>query len=276
MKKMSFDEKYSRLIDVFERYAEQTLANLLANTPSALRAAILYAFNGGGKRIRPVLFLHFYSKRREIDDEALNFALAIECLHNYTLIHDDLPCMDDDEYRRGNPTVHIKFGETIAVLAGDALLNMCYELLARGASLSKDKTNYAEAVSYFASNVGPNGLIGGQTIDTCIANPDKNDLYYVYKHKTGDLFAACCKCAEMLCGGDGTAAEEFGYALGFLFQASDDALDDDDDFSAKKILPEGEFERVLTQSKQDCLSAAKKTGDDFLISLTNKIAERKN
>jgi geranylgeranyl pyrophosphate synthase len=183
--------------------------------------------------------------------------------------------MDDDEYRRGKPTVHVKFGETTAVLAGDSLLNLSYELLSDGLVKSTHKDAYAKAVARFSSKTGANGLIGGQIIDTCISNKGKEDVFYIYKHKTGDLFAASCECAAILCGDDDKSAEEFGYALGQLFQATDDALDDDN-LSAKKILNEQEFEDLLNKSKEKCISLARKYNDDFLITLVDKIVERKN
>lgn len=187
-----------------------------------------YSLNIGGKRIRPILMLLIYSMYKENWRDILEFSSAIEMIHTYSLIHDDLPCMDDDDLRRGKPTNHKVYGENIAVLAGDTLLNEAMNLMMRF-SLKNGKKALV-AAEMIASAAGPEGMIGGQVVD--IINEGKkiseDELKYMHMNKTGALIKVSIMSGAIL----GEAPEEdirklekFGENLGLAFQIKDDILD---------------------------------------------------
>lgn len=189
--------------------------------------AMKYSLTNGGKRIRPVLVLEFAKACGVSREEALDVACAIEYIHTYSLIHDDLPCMDDDDMRRGKPSCHKEYGEANALLAGDALLTHAFEIIASSNMNSEAKI---KAISLLSQNSGVNGMIGGQVIDLKLESlaPEINDLITTYKLKTGALISAACLLG-CLCA-DATdeqlvAASKFAYSLGVAFQIQDDILD---------------------------------------------------
>ena len=187
-----------------------------------------YSLNIGGKRIRPILMLLTYSMYKENWRDILEFSSAIEMIHTYSLVHDDLPCMDDDDLRRGKPTNHKVYGENIAVLAGDTLLNEAMNLMMRFSLKNGEKS--LVAAEMIASAAGPEGMIGGQVVD--IINEGKkiseDELKYMHMNKTGALFKVSIMSGAIL----GEAPEEdirklekFGENLGLAFQIKDDILD---------------------------------------------------
>lgn len=187
-----------------------------------------YSLNIGGKRIRPILMLLTYNMYKENWREILEFSSAIEMIHTYSLIHDDLPCMDDDDLRRGKPTNHKVYGENIAVLAGDTLLNEAMNIMMKFA-LNNGK-NSLIAAEKIANAAGPEGMIGGQVVD--IINEGKkiseDELKYMHMKKTGALIKVSIVAGALL----GEAPEEdirllekFGENLGLAFQIKDDILD---------------------------------------------------
>ena len=187
-----------------------------------------YSLNIGGKRIRPILMLLTYSMYKENWRDILEFSSAIEMIHTYSLIHDDLPCMDDDDLRRGKPTNHKVYGENIAVLAGDTLLNEAMNLMMRFSLKNGEKS--LVAAEMIASAAGPEGMIGGQVVD--IINEGKkiseDELKYMHMNKTGALIKVSIMSGAIL----GEAPEEdirklekFGENLGLAFQIKDDILD---------------------------------------------------
>ena len=187
-----------------------------------------YSLNIGGKRIRPILMLLTYSMYKEKWRDILEFSSAIEMIHTYSLIHDDLPCMDDDDLRRGKPTNHKVYGENIAVLAGDTLLNEAMNLMIRFSLKNGEKA--LVAAEMIASAAGPEGMIGGQVVD--IINEGKkiseDELKYMHMKKTGALIKVSIMSGAIL----GEASEEdirklekFGENLGLAFQIRDDILD---------------------------------------------------
>lgn len=189
--------------------------------------AMRYSLSNGGKRIRPVLALEFARACGADRNDALDFACAIEYIHTYSLIHDDLPCMDNDDMRRGKPSCHKQFSEDTALLAGDALLTHAFEIVGNS-DLSDDKK--AMAVSLLAQNSGVTGMIGGQVIDLKFekGNPTVNELLSVYKLKTGALISAACLMGCIAAGATAeqlSAASKFAYNLGIAFQIQDDILD---------------------------------------------------
>ncbi len=192
--------------------------------------AMRYSLLAGGKRIRPALLLECYAacggKRPEI---AMPAALAIECIHTYSLIHDDLPCMDDDDLRRGNPTCHKQFDEATAVLAADALQTLAFELLA---SSALDAVVRCKLMCKLATAAGCQGMVGGQMLDMQADNGDEDmDILAVERihlHKTGALLSWCCEAGALLAEADKSqlnACSRYGKAVGLLFQIADDILD---------------------------------------------------
>lgn len=194
---------------------------------SDVAKAMSYSLVNGGKRVRPVLAMEFARMCGGSREDALPFACALEYIHTYSLIHDDLPCMDNDDMRRGKPSCHKKFGEATALLAGDALLTHAFEIVS-GCDLSDDKK--VMAVSLLSQNSGVTGMIGGQVIDLLYedGNPSFKDILTVYKLKTGALISAACLLGCISAGADSkqlAAASKFAYSLGIAFQIQDDILD---------------------------------------------------
>ncbi len=189
--------------------------------------AMRYSLINGGKRLRPILCIEFAKACGSTALDALDFACAVEFVHTYSLIHDDLPCMDDDDFRRGKPSCHKKFGEATALLAGDALLTHAFEIIA-SSTLSAEKK--ANAVLLLSQKAGVDGMIGGQIIDLKYEseNPDLKQLLSVHRLKTGALIAAACLLGCIAAGADDMklkAAYNFAYKLGIAFQIKDDILD---------------------------------------------------
>ncbi|HIY33957.1 MAG TPA: polyprenyl synthetase family protein [Candidatus Eubacterium faecigallinarum] len=189
--------------------------------------AMKYSLINGGKRIRPVLALEFARACGGTRNDCLPLACALEYVHTYSLIHDDLPCMDNDDLRRGKPSCHKQFDEATALLAGDALLTHAFEIISE-AELSDDKK--VIAVSLLAQNSGVSGMIGGQVIDLLFeqGSPNLKELLTVYKLKTGALISAACLLGCISAGADSSqmaAASKFAYSLGIAFQIQDDILD---------------------------------------------------
>lgn len=203
-----------------------------ADDPGRLREAMRYAVLQGGKRMRPVLTIAACQAAGGDTAHALPAACALEMIHAYSLVHDDLPAMDNDLERRGKPTVHVEFGHTNAILVGDALLTDAFEVLARGTE-GVPRANIADAVTIMARCAGINGMVGGQALDL-IAGQDIADLETlerVHALKTGGLYAAAGALGGL---SSPTAApeaatqlERYGLAFGIAFQHADDVLDDD-------------------------------------------------
>lgn len=187
-----------------------------------------YSLNIGGKRVRPILLLLTYYIYKEDYKKVMPMAAAIEMIHTYSLIHDDLPCMDDDDLRRGKPTNHIKFQENIAVLAGDALLNEAMIIMMDYAL--KNKGNCLNAAYEIAIAAGAEGMIGGQVVDIISEGKriSKDELEYMHSKKTGELIKASILAGGILANApesDLKALEEYGKKLGLIFQIKDDILD---------------------------------------------------
>ncbi len=193
--------------------------------PRRLVEAMRYSLLSGGKRIRPVLLLAAFHAYSEDLDAALPFAVAVEMIHTYSLIHDDLPAMDDDDLRRGKPTSHKVFGEAMAILAGDALLSEAFELM------SESPLPYAQkALNTVVKRAGAGGMIAGQTADILLSGEagDQRMVRYIHEHKTADLLTAPLVAGLILSGAPFDSiksAEIYGHNLGLAFQITDDLLD---------------------------------------------------
>lgn len=191
-----------------------------------------YSLLNGGKRIRPFILTEFYTLCGGNDDCAMNFAAALEMIHTYSLIHDDLPCMDNDDIRRGKPSCHKQFGESTALLAGDSLLTEAFNFASK--TIGIDPQKIIKAITVLASASGISGMIGGQIIDL---DGEVNGLsdttrLEMYRLKTGALIKAAAQIGCILAGGDEnmeSAAVRYGENLGIAFQIIDDILDAEGD-----------------------------------------------
>lgn len=201
----------------------------LGNIPEKLLTAMRYSLEAGGKRLRPVLLLAACDAAGGSAAEALPFACALEMIHTYSLIHDDLPAMDNDDLRRGKPTNHKMFGEDVAILAGDGLLSAAMELMLRAACKMNDMRG-VRAAEAIARRAGVTGMVAGQTVDVTEegTTPTLDKVNYIHAHKTADLLTAPMEAGLLLAG----AAEktvragiDYGYHLGMAFQMVDDLLD---------------------------------------------------
>ena len=197
--------------------------------------AMNYSILAGGKRLRPMLLQETYRMFKGTGEVAEPFMAAIEMVHTYSLVHDDLPCMDNDEYRRGKKTTHVVYGEGMAVLAGDGLLNFAFETAVKAFSFAEEKEEFdriAKALSVFGQKAGIYGMIGGQTAD--IEAEDMGDgvteeqLLFIHEHKTAALIQSAMMIGAILAG---ASKEEVGriekcaYNIGIAFQIQDDILD---------------------------------------------------
>ena len=196
------------------------------NEPRSLHAAMRYSVMSGGKRLRPILAYSSYKfcgGQEETAGTSIHLAMAaLEMVHTFSLIHDDLPCMDDDDLRRGRPTCHKKFGEAIAVLAGDALINLAFGLLGQ--------TGSAEAVRLLSEALGTAGMLGGQIADVeAEGKPvSREDVIGIHRKKTGALIRASVHIGAVLAGADKDKLDllvRFGEKAGLAFQIVDDILD---------------------------------------------------
>jgi geranylgeranyl diphosphate synthase type II len=203
----------------------------LDSYPPRLMDAMRYSVFAGGKRLRPILMLAATEAVGGETEAILPAACAIECVHTYSMIHDDLPAMDDDDLRRGKPTNHVVYGEAMAILAGDALLTHAFELLSRAPLVDRFSASILLQVHQcLASASGGFGMIGGQVIDIISAGQevDLATVEYIHRHKTAALIEASVVMGGLL--GGGTAEEvqalrTYGHRIGWAFQIADDILD---------------------------------------------------
>lgn len=190
-----------------------------------------YSMLAGGKRIRPILFLKTYEMVGKADySKVLPFSVAIEMIHTYSLIHDDLPAMDNDDFRRGKLTNHKVFGEDMAILAGDGLLNLAYETMISEAIRSEDRERCMLAIDQIAKASGVRGMIGGQVVDilSSSGHGSLETLEYIHKHKTSRLIEASILSAAILAGASSeelSVLRSYAESLGLMFQIRDDILD---------------------------------------------------
>jgi geranylgeranyl diphosphate synthase type II len=203
--------------------------------PRRLRQAMEYSLTAGGKRIRPVVLLSAGAAVGGDEAELLPFACAVEYVHTYSLVHDDLPAMDDDDYRRGRPSSHKAFGEATAILAGDALLTEAFRVMGESPLADKDPRRALAAIAVLARAAGAEGMVGGQQLDLSAegsrggqAEKEEIDL-----RKTSALLSASARMGGILGSGTGAQVEDlarYGRALGLLFQLTDDILDETGSF----------------------------------------------
>ncbi len=228
---MNFKEELKDRVDHIEAILKEYLPNEEGWQKTVI-AAMNYSVLAGGKRLRPMLMEETYrlfgGKGREIEP----FMAAIEMIHTYSLVHDDLPAMDNDEYRRGRKTTHVVYGEAMAILAGDGLLNYAFETAIKSFTMEGDLEKKARALSVLAQKAGIYGMIGGQTAD--IEAEDLGDqvttehLMFIHAHKTSALIEAAMMTGAILAGAsqeETAQIEKAAYEIGIAFQIQDDILD---------------------------------------------------
>ncbi len=222
--------KVESIIAQKKKTIDSELERMLSQGDSLLFRAMRYAVLDGGKRYRPLLLL---SSGEEFDapiEITLPFACAVELVHNYSLIHDDLPAMDDDDFRRGKPSCHKAFGEDIALLAGDALLTLAFEIMASVPLERGGGAYHARAIAELSRYAGEGGMIGGQLMDITITPETiSEDIFYeLIRKKTGALITVSVRIGAILGGADDSRMEAitaFGENIGLAFQTRDDLLD---------------------------------------------------
>lgn len=227
---VSLPPRFATTADRVERALLADLDAWLTVVPARLAEAIRYALLGPGKRVRPVLLL--WSAElcggAASAEAAMPAAVAIEMLHTYSLVHDDLPAMDDDDLRRGRATCHVAYDEATAILVGDALLTRAFEVIGRS-GLPADRV--VRLIAALGQAAGAGGMIGGQAEDLAHehAGGDLATVDYIHEHKTAALLAVACRMGAIAAGGDAIAEQSFatfGRAVGLAFQIADDLLDE--------------------------------------------------
>lgn len=272
-------EEFKDILKKDKEVIDKKIKEFFHPLENKLDQAVFYAIDGG-KRIRPIVFLET-SKMLRGDDftkDDLDLAISLEMIHAYSLIHDDMPCMDNDDYRRGKETVHKKYGEDMALLAGDYLLNTAYENILDLAC--KDK-KIGKAGAYMAKCAGKDGMIEGQYYD--VFKEESYDLSYVlkvYEGKTGGLFKAALVGAGLSLGEDSSTIEKlerYGKYLGLSFQLQDDLLDgkDQDELNILNVLDEDEAKKYLHKFNQEAKDAVSNFDkNDFHIFLIDYLSTR--
>ncbi|MDH7498155.1 MAG: polyprenyl synthetase family protein [Syntrophomonadaceae bacterium] len=227
---MSFAEELRRRQQLVEEHLPAFLPDP-ETFPPVIHQAMHYALFNGGKRLRPLLLLEAARVAGGDAEQVMPFACAVEMIHSYSLVHDDLPAMDDDDYRRGKPTCHRVFGEANAILAGDALLTQAFAVMTSSALQGRlDPRRALRAMVEIATAAGSTGMIGGQVIDLASEgqHPALEQLQAMHRMKTGALFVACLRSGAILAGAAAAVVDAFtayGDALGLCFQITDDILD---------------------------------------------------
>lgn len=283
-------------IDVIDSSLDKFVPEL-NNPQSEIYKAMRYSLMAGGKRLRPILMLEVAKLFGKDWDDIKEFACAIEMIHTYSLIHDDLPAMDNDDLRRGIPTNHIKFGESTAILAGDALLNKAFETAITANHL--DNSILINAMQELAKSSGTEGMIGGQIVDIASEGKDISidTLKYIHSLKTGAIIRSACVIGAIISGADKEQValiDEYAINLGIAFQIRDDILDvtgtaeelgkpigSDIDLQKSTYVSLCGIEKSIELVKEysdKAKDALKSFGDksDFLIQFTDYLINRNN
>lgn len=223
---MDFSKELNSKIDLINSKLSEYLK---PKYPQIIYEAMGYSVMAGGKRLRPVLLLAACEAAGGNEEDALPFACAMEMIHTYSLIHDDLPGMDNDDFRRGRPTCHKKFDEGMAILAGDGLLTLAFEIMTSEICRKAD-LKYARAAQIIANLCGSGGMLVGQVVDVSSEGKqiDEDTLLYIHNNKTGGLIKAALMAGAVIGGADEEALNSFeqaGSSMGLAFQIKDDILD---------------------------------------------------
>lgn len=295
-------ENNKLLMQAYIEKIEDKLAEFTQDKPEIqgiVSEAMEYSLSAGGKRLRPILMLEFYRMCGGNDlDSILEIACSVELIHTYSLIHDDLPCMDDDDFRRGKPSCHKAFPEDIALLSGDALNTLAFEVISEAAIAGKIPAEKAVMlISVLSKASGKDGMVGGQVIDLQTENEeiDIQTLNLLQSKKTGALIEAACVMGVILSGKFEfiPAAADYAQAVGRAFQIVDDILDvtgtfeelgkpigsDEDQHKNTyvKLLGLERSQQIAKQLTVQALSSLSKfSNNEFLYELTNDLLERRS
>ena len=226
---MNFEIELSRRTDEIEGIIESFLPKEEGFTKDLI-VAVNYSMKAGGKRLRPMLMQAAYQMFGGSGDEVMPFMAAIEMIHTHSLIHDDLPALDNDDLRRGKPTSHVIFGEAVAILSGDALLNYAYETALKSFDSQLDVQKIKRALEILLHKTGIHGMLGGQGVDVMNdGKPVSQDLLdYIYQNKTAALIESSLMIGAVIAGATADeikAMEQLGFYIGMAFQIKDDILD---------------------------------------------------
>lgn len=280
-------KSYKEYIDLIENYLFQTIP-IQSEYQEKLYESMKYSITSGGKRIRPLLSILTYEMFGDDLERVVPYGCAVELIHTYSLIHDDLPCMDNDDFRRGKPTNHKVFGEAMAVLAGDSLLNLAAEILTKEISNYDNIDDIKKGINamkvIFAAS-GSKGMAGGQAIDLLYdeSRYTEDILQSMYKLKTGELIKASILSGAIIGGASAEQYQkllEFAYSLGLVYQLQDDVLDADKDreigkttlLSYLKDEPEEYIEKKTVEAIENLKSLELNSGklEDFVMGLLNR------
>lgn len=226
---MNFDDEMKKRVTEIKSIIQSYLPEE-EGFQRTLLEAVNYSMLVGGKKLRPLLMQQTYVMFGGKSAVIKPFMAAIEMIHTHSLIHDDLPAMDNDEYRRGRKTTHVVYGEAMAILAGDALLNLAYETAAKAFAMEPDNTAIGRAFAVLAEKTGLDGMIGGQSVDVEYVDQPltEEQLYFIYKLKTGALIEASMMIGAILAGASPEEVEkvqQIAKNVGLAFQIQDDILD---------------------------------------------------
>lgn len=224
---------FKKQLAAYSKITDDALGELFISngvTPPHLQEVMAYSVMAGGKRLRPALVLATCALFGGDEAQALPFACAIELIHTYSLIHDDLPCIDNDDLRRGRPTSHMQYDERRALLAGDGLLSLAFETMLKAADNSNNKTRAIKATKAIADAAGTSGMVAGQWQDVLSEGCpiSQRELEYIHRHKTAALLIGAIQAGGYIAGAseqDISLMTEYGRYIGLTFQISDDILD---------------------------------------------------
>ncbi len=225
MDKSLLKEKVSQIEEIIYKYLPKE-----EGKQKDIIEAMNYSIEAGGKRLRPMLIMETAKLFSDDVTESYPFMAALECIHTYSLVHDDLPAMDNDDYRRGKLTTHKKYGHAAGILAGDGLLNFAYEICAHAVVSAQDTLKAAKAFEVIAECAGVFGMVGGQSVDVALTGSrlDKETLDFIYELKTGALIKAAMVSGAIVGGADENqtaTVEKIAMLIGRAFQIQDDILD---------------------------------------------------
>lgn len=228
---MNFKEELNQKVEDIETIIFSRLPKEEGPQKTVIQA-MRYSVMAGGKRLRPLLMQEAYRLFGKEDSKVYPFMAALEYIHNYSLVHDDLPAMDNDEYRRGQKTTHVVYGEDLAILAGDALLNYAFETIAEGMAAYPSDADMVRAFGIFAKKAGIFGMVGGQSVDVINENNNSemnmDDILFIHENKTAALIECALMCGAALAGANDEQIlqmEKVGSNIGLAFQIQDDILD---------------------------------------------------
>ena len=228
---MIYKDQYKKYFDVFEEELKSVLCSFDNDAARVITEAMSYSVLNGGKRVRPVLCFATADALGIPLNDVKELAVAIEMIHSYSLVHDDLPAMDNDEYRRGKKTTHAVYGEAMGILTGDALLNYAFETATEAFDMEPSNVNIGKALQVLAKKSGIYGMIGGQVVDVQAegsTDMTKEKLDFIYRLKTGALMEASMVIGAILAGADEKEqkiVEQIAGEIGLAFQIQDDILD---------------------------------------------------